>query len=96
MSPEKVDVNIWMWIAGVLITGWSGLLSYTLRAFGMRLNKLEEGKVPVTQCGFFRENNHQILLEIKEELKDNSEDIGQIKTALATLSAQLEIFMKGQ
>jgi len=96
MSPEKVDVNIWMWIAGVLIAGWSGLLSYILRAFGMRLNKIEEGKVPVTQCGFFRENNHQILLEIKEELSDNSKDIGDIKTAVATLTAQLEIFMKGQ
>ncbi len=92
MSPDR-DVNIWMAMSGGLLALWSAMLSYTLRAFGQRMDKLEGHGVPKPECALFRNNNTGILSEIKQTLAENSRDIQQMKNALVKMATRMEVFL---
>ncbi|MFQ5353375.1 MAG: hypothetical protein ACE5DR_00375 [Thermodesulfobacteriota bacterium] len=93
MSPEK-NPNIWISISGGLIGVWTAMLSYVLRAFGQRMDKIEtivnHQNVPKTECGFFRENTREILREIKEVLADNARDIRHMNNTIVKIATKME------
>lgn len=92
MSPER-DANLWMALSGGLLALWSAMLSYTLRAFGQRMDKLEHQGVPKPECTLFRSNNTGILSEIKQTLAENSRDIQQMKNAIVKIATKMEAFL---
>jgi len=92
VSPEK-NADIWMALSGGLLALWSAMLSYTLRAFGQRMDKLEHQGVPKPECTLFRDNNTGILREIKQTLAENSRDIQQMKNAIAKMATKMEAYV---
>jgi len=94
MSPEK-DLNFWMAVSGGLLALWSAMLSYVLRAFGQRMDRLEVQNVPKPECGFFRENTKEILREIKDVLADNNRDIQNINNTITRIATKMEALDEG-
>jgi len=94
MSPEK-DANLWMALSGGLLALWSAMLSYVLRAFGQRMERLETLNVPKPECGFFRENTKEILREIKDSLGENNREIQQINNTITRIATKMEAIDEG-
>jgi len=94
MSPEK-DANFWMAVSGGLLALWSTMLSYVLRAFGQRMERLECHGVPKPECAIFRNNNTDILSEIKQTLAENSKDIQEINKTITRIATKMEAFDEG-
>ncbi len=94
MSPEK-DVNLWMAVSGGLLALWSAMLSYVLRAFGQRMERLECHGVPKPECAIFRNNNTGILSEIKQTLSENSRDIRQMNNTITRIATKMEALDEG-
>jgi len=93
VSPEK-NPNIWMLVSGGLLGIWTAMLSYVLRAFGQRMDRIEAAvnhhNVPKTECGFFRENTREILREIKNVLAENNRDIRHMNNTIVKIATKME------
>ncbi|MFQ5479793.1 MAG: hypothetical protein ACE5DW_00760 [Thermodesulfobacteriota bacterium] len=93
VSPEK-NPNIWILVSGGLLGVWTAMLSYVLRAFGQRMDRIEASvnhqNVPKTECGFFRENTREILREIKNVLAENNRDIQHMNNTIVKIATKME------
>ncbi len=82
-----------MALSGGLLALWSGMLSYVLRVFGQRMDRLEHHGVPKPECALFRDNNTGILSEIKQTLSENTRDIQQMKNAIVKMATRMEAYL---